>query len=83
MITTVEGQNESPDSTKPMLGAGAGMGEGYYLVNGKKILYWDGEKWMKPAKDNMGKYGVWLNPLEKQPRIKTAEYDPKLNKGQW
>jgi hypothetical protein len=40
----------------------------YYQINGsKKVLYCDGEKWMQPAKDNRGKYEVWLRHLEKQP----------------
>lgn len=47
----------------------------YYQINGsKKVLYWDGEKWMQPAKDNRGKYGVLLRHLEKQPAsIKTVK----------
>lgn len=47
----------------------------YYQINGtKKVLYWDGEKWMKPIKDNSGKYGGWIGHLEKQPtNIKTIK----------
>lgn len=40
----------------------------YYQINGtKKVLYWDGENWMQPAKDTRGKYGEWLRHLENQP----------------
>ncbi len=47
--------------------------EGYYQINNtKKILYWDGEKWMKPKKDVRGNYGGWIEPLEKQPKIKST-----------
>ena len=47
----------------------------YYRINGtKKILYWDGEKWMKPQKDNRGNYGTYNAHLEKQPtNIKSVE----------
>lgn len=47
----------------------------YYQINGtKKVLYWDGEKWMQPAKDTRGKYGEWLRHLEKQPtNVKTVK----------
>jgi len=41
---------------------------GYYQINGtKKVLYWDGSKWMRPVKDKRGKYDGWLGHLEKQP----------------
>ena len=48
---------------------------GYYRINGtKKILYWDGEKWMKPQKDNRGNYGTYNAHLDKQPtNIKSVE----------
>ena len=40
----------------------------YYRINKtKKILYWNGEKWMKPVKDNLKSYGTYLGHLEKQP----------------
>ena len=40
----------------------------YYRINGtKKILYWDGEKWMKPVKDQQKRYGTWNGFLDKQP----------------
>ena len=46
----------------------------YYKINGtKRILYWDGEKWLKPAKDTIGRIGTWVAPLEKQPNVKSAE----------
>ena len=46
----------------------------YYKINGTgRILYWDGEKWMKPAKDTRGSYSGWVSPLEKQPKIKSVE----------
>ncbi len=45
----------------------------YYRINGtKKILYWDGEKFMKPVKDNRGKYS-FVSPMEVQPKIKSVE----------
>jgi len=46
----------------------------YYQINGTvKVLFWDGNKWMKPVKDRLGKYG-YLAPLDNQPvRIKSAE----------
>ena len=48
--------------------------EGYYQINKtKKILYWDGVKWLKPEKDQQRKYGAWLSQLEKQPKIKTVD----------
>ena len=50
------------------------LGE-YYRINGtKKILYWDGERWMKPQKDNRGNYGTYNSHLDKQPtNIKSVE----------
>jgi len=46
----------------------------YYRINGtKKILYWDGEKWMKPAKDNRGSYSGWITALPSQPKVKFVE----------
>ncbi len=49
------------------------MEEGYYVINNtKKVLYWDGELWRKPVKDQQGRFSGWLTNLEKQPNIKTA-----------
>ena len=46
----------------------------YYKINGtKKILYWDGEKWMLPVKDQQKRYGSWLSMLDVQPIVKTIE----------
>jgi len=47
----------------------------YYRINGtKKILYWDGEKWMKPVKDMRKNYGTYNAHLDKQPtNIKSVE----------
>ena len=47
----------------------------YYQINGtKKVLYWDGEKWMKPIKDTRGCYGGYITCLEKQPtNVKTVK----------
>ena len=44
----------------------------YYQINNtKKVLYWDGEKWMKPVKDYYKRY-TYLGKLDKQPtNIKT------------
>jgi len=60
------------------------MEEGYYRLNGtKRILYWTGEIWMKAVKDQQGRLGSWLGHLEKQPKVKTAEYiNCDLNKNQ-
>jgi hypothetical protein len=47
----------------------------YYRINGtQKILYWDGDKWMKPEKDHQKRWGTWVGPLSKQPtNIKKVE----------
>ena len=46
----------------------------YYKINGtKKVLYWNGEEWMKPAKDHQKRYGTWVSRLEKQPNVKSIE----------
>ena len=44
----------------------------YYQINNtKKVLYWDGEKWMQPIKDYYKRY-TYLSVLEKQPtNVKT------------
>lgn len=48
--------------------------EGYYTINGKRVLYWDGFVWMESVKDARGNHGGWIRPLEKQPKIiKTVE----------
>lgn len=46
---------------------------GYYQINGtKKILYFDGERRMKPVKDRQKRFGSLVEPLDKQPtNIKT------------
>lgn len=51
----------------------------YYRINGtKKILYWNGEIWCKPIKDNRGQYGGYIRPLVEQPKVKFAEWvEPK------
>ena len=49
-------------------------GEYYRINKTKKILYWDGEKWMKPVKDRQKRYGTFISNLEKQPtNIKSVE----------
>lgn len=46
----------------------------YYRINGtKKILYWDGDMWYKPVKNNQGKYSTHVQTLENQPKIKSVE----------
>jgi hypothetical protein len=46
----------------------------YYKINGtKRVLYWDGEEWMKPVKDQQKRYGTWNSRIEKQPNVKTVE----------
>lgn len=42
-------------------------GEYYRINETKKILYWDGEKWMKPVRDSQKRYGTFVTNLEKQP----------------
>ena len=79
-------QNDEIKNVQPLLqqhsvSSSAGMGEGYYRLNGtKRILYWDGEKWMKPIKDQQGRLGTWLGKLDKQPKVKSAEYIPDVNR---
>jgi len=46
----------------------------YYRINGtKRILYWDGDKWMKPVKDVQKSFGSYVGPLDKQPKVKSFE----------
>ena len=68
-ITNSNTDNIQHGITKPMLYDVSLLESGnYYRINGtKKKLYWDGEKWMKPAKDSRGSYDGWIAPLEKQP----------------
>lgn len=42
-------------------------GEYYRINETKKILYWDGKKWMKPVRDSQKRYGTFVTNLEKQP----------------
>lgn len=49
------------------------VGEYYKINNTKRILYWDGEKWMKPAKDRRGSYSGYVGFLDKQPAVKSVE----------
>lgn len=49
-------------------------GEYYRINNTKKILYWNGSEWMKPAKDVRGSLGTFVQHLDKQPKnIKSVE----------
>ncbi len=45
----------------------------YYQINNtKKVLYWDGEEWKQPVKDNYKRY-TYIGHLEKQPtNVKTV-----------
>lgn len=48
----------------------------YYVINGtKKVLYWDGAKWMKPVKDSRKSFNSGLiGNLDKQPtNVKSIE----------
>jgi hypothetical protein len=48
----------------------------YYRINGtKKILQWQTSemKFFKPVKDVRGRFGEWIQPLEKQPKLKFIE----------
>lgn len=44
-------------------------GEYYFVNGGKKVLYWDGTRWLKPAKDVMGQYSGLLQILPNQPKV--------------
>jgi hypothetical protein len=45
----------------------------YYQINGtKKVLYWSGTLWFKPAKDNRGRYSGYIQPLDKQPTVNSV-----------
>ena len=69
-------EEQNGNFAKPILVAGVTLEDGeYYKINGtKKILYWDGNEWMKPEKDTQKRYGGWNSHLEKQPtNIKSIE----------
>ena len=69
-------KEQNGNFAKPMLIAGVPLEDGkYYSINGtKKILYWDGSKWLKPEKDQQKRYGAWNSQLDKQPtNIKSIE----------
>jgi hypothetical protein len=75
-MENIDLKNENPTFGNLLLVAGVTLVDGeYYKINGtKKILYWDGSKWMKPEKDNQKRYGAWNSHLEKQPtNIKYVE----------
>ena len=75
-MKNVDLENEPPTFGNVLLVAGVPLVDGeYYRINGtKKILYWDGSKWMKPVKDHQKRYGTWNGHLDKQPtNIKSVE----------
>jgi hypothetical protein len=75
-MENVDLKNETPTCGNTVLVAGVPLVDGeYYRINGtKKILYWDGSKWMKPEKDQQKRYGAWSSYLDKQPtNIKFVE----------
>jgi len=41
--------------------------DGYYLINNKRVLYWQTDKWFKPLKSN-GRYSGYISELENQPK---------------
>lgn len=43
--------------------------DGHYLINGKRILYWQDGKWWTPLKTKSGLYSGHIQPLDKQPKI--------------
>lgn len=47
-------------------------GEYYVINNTKRVLYWNGEQWMKPVKDRQGRFGSLVGHLDKQPKIKSV-----------
>jgi len=75
MKTETSLNHETPPIANVLLVAGVTLEDGYYKINGtKKILYWDGNKWMKPEKDTRKRYGGWNSHLDKQPtNVKTVE----------
>ena len=75
-MKNIDLKNETPTCGNVLLVAGVPLVDGeYYRINGtKKILYWDGSKWMKPEKDQQKRYGAWNSFLDKQPtNIKSVE----------
>lgn len=47
--------------------------DGLYLINNRRLLYWQDGKWWTPIKTH-GCYSGNIMPLEKQPKvIKTCE----------
>jgi hypothetical protein len=74
----MENEEKKTEKAKANNGLATGLslvdGE-YYRINGtKKILYWDGMKWMKPVKDQQKRFGTWNTHLDKQPtNIKSVE----------
>lgn len=44
-------------------------GEYYRINKTNKILYWDGENWLKPIKDQQKRYCTWNSYLENNQRI--------------
>jgi len=51
----------------------------YYQV-GQRLLYWDGEKWMKPVKDSRGNIGGYLTDCEQPKKIKDIMHVPDVNR---
>lgn len=46
----------------------------YYRINDtKKILLWNGDEFMKPEKDQQGRYGSWITRIDSQPKIKFVQ----------
>lgn len=41
----------------------------YYLINGRRVLYRQNGEWWEAVKDRQGRYGSYISPLEKQPKI--------------
>ena len=75
-MKNVDFKNKTPTFGNVLLVDGVPLVDGeYYRINGtKKILYWDGSKWMKPVKDHQKRYGTWNGHLDKQPtNIKSVE----------
>jgi len=48
--------------------------DSYYRINDtKKILQWNGVEFLKPLKDQQGRYGSWLERIESQPNVKFVQ----------
>ena len=46
----------------------------YYRINGtKRVLYWSGDKWMRPTRDEQKRFGIYVTNLDRLPNVKSVE----------